>query len=292
MLKAEIEKYLLSCIGVTPRTLKKYRCAFNLFILFFGKLKDLREITDKDTDDFLLFLKEYKNSRTGRLLSASYRYGIISSVKKFFKYLMRNDKILTDPFCNTEYPGVSGKLPFTVLTIEEIEKLLMSGYKLYGLQGRAVIELLYGAGLRAGELCSLRIRDVVFSEEAVYVIDGKGRKDRVVPLVFECVKALREYLSEDKKGEDYVFTKKTGGPFTLSVIGHLIREVTEDAGIKKRVTPHVLRHTYATHLLEGGMDIRYIQLLLGHDYVSTTEIYTHTRDSGLIRVYRETHPRA
>ena len=152
--------------------------------------------------------------------------------------------------------------------------------------------MLYGTDWRVGELCRLEVRDVDVKERPVFVSNGKGRKDRVVPLPAGCAAACRAYLKTRPLKGRYLFSFKTRVPLHISMVERIIRQGAKKVGIKKRVTPHCQRHTYATHLLEGGLDVRNIQELLGHAFVTTTEVYTRASPDALVRAYRAIHPRA
>ena len=298
MMRLEVEQegfiFHQETLDYSKSTLQHYRQALRHFNRYLGGLgkDDLREISSEDAEGFLVYLAGCKNPYTKKALSGSHRYGLISGVKKFFTYLYLSEKLMANPFKSVGYPEVTDRIPFTVLSREEVEALLLSVEKRYGLKGRAMVEMLYGTGLRVGELCRLEVRDVDVKERLVFVRSGKGRKDRVVPLPAGCAGACRAYLKTRPLRGRYLFSFKTRVPLHISTVERIIREGAKEAGIKKRVTPHCLRHTYATHLLEGGLDVRYIQELLGHAFVTTTEVYTRVSPDALVRVYRATHPRA
>jgi len=255
-------------LGCSGSTLNHYGQALRHFSRYLGKLgkDDLREITSEDAHGFLVHLARYKNPHTEKPLSGNHRYGLVSALKKFFTYLYLEEKLLSNPFQSISYPEITDRIPFTVLSREEVEALLEAVEKKYGLKGRTMIEMLYGTGLRVGELCRLEVRDVDVKERLVFVRSGKGGKDRVVPMPKGCASVCRTYLKARPLKGRYLFS------FQSSVPLH--------------------RHTYATHLLEGGLDVRYIQELLGHAFVTTTEVYTRVSPDALVRVYRATHPRA
>jgi len=253
-------------LGCSGSTLNHYGQALRHFSRYLGKLgkDDLREITSEDAHGFLVHLARYKNPHTEKPLSGNHRYGLVSALKKFFTYLYLEEKLLSNPFQSISYPEITDRIPFTVLSREEVEALLEAVEKKYGLKGRTMIEMLYGTGLRVGELCRLEVRDVDVKERLVFVRSGKGGKDRVVPMPKGCASVCRTYLKARPLKGRYLFSFQSSVPLHRITVERIVQQGAKEAGIKKRVTPHCLRHTYATHLLEGGLDVRYIQELLAH----------------------------
>lgn len=222
---------------------------------------------------------------------------IISGVKSFFGFLLLDNYIDSDPTELLEAPKIGFKLP-VVLSLDEIE-LLMSVIDMStkeGQRNRAIIEVLYGCGLRISELTGLKFSDL-YLDEGFIKVEGKGGKQRLVPISHTAIRELKNYMMDRmqanvKKGsEDIIFLSKRGTPISRIMVFHFIKQYAEMAGIKKNISPHTFRHSFATHLLEGGANIRAIQLMLGHEKITTTEIYTHIDREFLRQEIIEHHPR-
>ncbi|MFV0419014.1 MAG: site-specific tyrosine recombinase XerD [Dysgonomonas sp.] len=224
---------------------------------------------------------------------------IISGIKSFFSYLVLDGYMENDPTELLEAPKTGLKLP-TVLSVVEIENL-MSGEIIdistkEGQRNRAILEVLYGCGLRISELTKLRFSDLFFDEGFIKV-EGKGSKQRLVPISHTAINQINNYIyyrkqmSPQKGYEDILFLSNRGTPISRIMVFHFIKAYAEKAGIKKSISPHTFRHSFATHLLEGGANIRAIQLMLGHEKITTTEIYTHMDREYLRQEIIEHHPR-
>lgn len=222
---------------------------------------------------------------------------IISGTKSFFGFLLLDGYITEDPTELLESPKIGLKLP-TVLTLEEIESILsvIDVSTKEGQRNRAIIETLYGCGMRISELTTLKFSDMHLDEGFVRV-EGKGSKQRLVPISHTAIDEINKYLyhrreMKVKKGyEDILFLSNRGTPISRIMVFHFIREYAGKAGIKKTISPHTFRHSFATHLLEGGANIRAIQLMLGHEKITTTELYTHMDREYLRQEILEHHPR-
>lgn len=221
----------------------------------------------------------------------------ISALKGFFNYLLFEGKINSSPLNDIESPKIENKLP-EVLTEDEIKRLI-SSVKIdseFGQRNKAIIEVLYGTGIRVSELTELKISNIFFNENIIKVT-GKGNRERFVPLgkiaSIEIKKYLndREKLKVDSKFSDILFLNRYGRQLTRSMIFKVINDSSKNAGIDKKISPHTLRHSYATHLLKNGADLRTIQLILGHESITTTEIYTHLDTFHLEEVLKKYHPR-
>lgn len=223
---------------------------------------------------------------------------IISGIKSFYRFLLLDDYITTDPTELLESPKIGLKLP-EVLTENEVNNIINSiDLSLpEGQRNRAMLEVLYSCGLRVSELTSLRYSDVHFDEQYIKV-EGKGSKQRLVPISGTAMTEIQNYLSDRnkvviKKGfEDFLFLSRRGTGLSRIMVFHIIKQQTEMAGIRKTVSPHTFRHSFATHLLEGGANLRAIQLMLGHEKITTTEIYTHIDREFLRREILLHHPRS
>ncbi|RHJ90811.1 site-specific tyrosine recombinase XerD [Parabacteroides bouchesdurhonensis] len=223
---------------------------------------------------------------------------IISGVKSFYRFLLLDDYITADPTELLESPKIGLKLP-EVLTVNEINNILdtIDLSLSEGQRNRAMLEVLYSCGLRVSELTSLRYSDVYFDEGFIKV-EGKGSKQRLVPISDTAIQEIRNYLYDRnlitvKKGyEDILFLSRRGTALSRIMVFHIIKQQTEMAGIHKNVSPHTFRHSFATHLLEGGANLRAIQEMLGHEKITTTEIYTHIDREFLRKEILEHHPRS
>ncbi|MBW3519428.1 site-specific tyrosine recombinase XerD [Flavobacterium sp. NKUCC04_CG] len=232
------------------------------------------------------------------VIAANTQSRIISGLKGFFNFLILEKYIEKSPMELIEIPKLGRSLP-EVLSLEEIDLLVhqIDHGTAEGYRNRVIIETLYGCGLRVTELVSLRLSDLFFDEGFVRVI-GKGSKHRFVPIGRETIGFINRYIGEirvhqvvKKESSDIVFLNRRGGQLSRAMIFTLIKRLVLQAAIRKNVSPHTFRHSFATHLLENGADIRAIQLMLGHESITTTEIYTHVNRAHLRKVLSECHPR-
>ena len=222
---------------------------------------------------------------------------IMSGIKSFFHFLIMADYREDDPSELLEGPKIGFKLP-EVLTVEEIDTIIatVDMSKKEGQRNRAILETLYSCGLRVSELCNLKLSELYFDEGFIKV-EGKGSKQRLVPISPRAIKEIKYWLLDRnvgkiKKGfEDYVFLARWGNSISRIMVFHLIKELAEKAGITQNISPHTFRHSFATHLLEGGANLRAIQCMLGHESIATTEIYTHIDRNMLRSEIIEHHPR-
>jgi len=281
-----IERFLLflkSERGVSEHTLRAYRndlAEFTDWLGEFANITDIRIISKRNIRDFLGSLARYGYERS----SISRK---TSSLKSFFKFLLQEDIVKTNPILDIKYPKPKRKIP-SFLSIEEMNELLGENLSK---RDRAIIELIYGTGMRASEICSLNTKDVSFANETVRV-KGKGGKERILPLTRKARDAVRDYLSPSRDKNTPLFLNKFGKRLSQRslqrIVGKYIRTVADIA----HSSPHTLRHTFATHLLDKGCDLRTVQELLGHSSISTTQIYTHITPERLKRTYKQAHPRA
>lgn len=224
---------------------------------------------------------------------------VLSGLKAFFKYLLFETIIANDPTALLEGPKLGRKLPDT-LSFHEIEQLLaaIDLSKAEGQRNRAMLETLYSSGLRVSELVDLKLSHVYFDLGFLRII-GKGNKERLVPIGRDALKFIRIYTEEVrvhvpvKKGnENYVFLNRRGAKLSRVMVFTIIKNLAEEIGLKKSISPHTFRHSFATHLIEGGADLRAVQEMLGHESITTTEIYTHLDREYLRQVIQEFHPRS
>ena len=260
----------------------------------FSQEKNLNElqITKTEVKEFIAVINKER-------ISARSQSRIISGIKAFYKYLILEDYLTVNPTELIESPKIGLKLPDT-LSVSEIDSLI-SAIDLSHPQGernRAILEVLYSCGLRVSELTHLKLSNIRFKEGYVKVV-GKGNKERFAPIGGVAIKFLKIYLNEIrthqdiKKGsEDIVFLNRRGKQLTRVMIFTIIKDLATKIGMKKKISPHTFRHSFATHLIEGGADLRAIQEMLGHESITTTEIYTHLDREFLRESIIQFHPRS
>jgi len=250
------------------------------------------EITQEHLHGFLRWIHDEK-------ISARSQARIISGIRSFYRFLLLEDIVKNDPTQLLDMPRIGRKLPDT-LSVNEINTMIdavdLSSKE--GERNRAILETLYGCGLRVTELINLKISDVYFNEGFVRVT-GKGNKERLVPIGREALRQLGNYihhvriLHKIRKGsEDIIFLNNRGSKLSRVMVFNIIKKYAELAGIRKTISPHTFRHSFATHLVEGGADLRAVQEMLGHASITTTEVYTHLDRHYLRSVIMEFHPRA
>ena len=250
------------------------------------------QITADDLKNFIFWV-----AQLGMLPATQAR--VISGLKAFFKYLLLEDLLPADPSSLLESPRMSRKLPDT-LNILEVNTLIaaIDLSTPEGMRNKAMLEVLYGCGLRVTELCNLKISNLFLDVEFVK-ITGKGNKERLVPIGSEAIKFLKIYLEDVrvhmniKAGkEDFVFLNRRGSSLSRVMIFIIIKNLAKEIGLKKSISPHTFRHSFATHLVEGGADLRAVQEMLGHESITTTEIYTHLDRNYLREAIIQYHPRS
>jgi len=262
---------------------------------YFEAMEEEPKLTDIKASDIKSFISWLNN--LGMLASTQAR--VISGMKAFFTYLMLEEVIQIDPMALIEAPKLSRKLP-DMLNIHEINGLIeaIDASKPEGMRNKAIIEVLYGCGLRVSELTDLKISNLYPQIEFIKVI-GKGNKERLVPIGGVALKLLDIYLNQVrnhmtiKKGnEDFIFLNRFGAKLSRISVFNLVKSLAVATGLKKTISPHTLRHSFATHLIEGGADLRAVQEMLGHSSITTTEIYTHIDRDYLREVITQFHPRS
>ncbi len=285
------KSYLLLEKGLSANSVEAYMDDVNKLVRYFDT--ENLKVTEITLDHLQQFVAQlYDLGINARSVAR-----VLSGVRSFFNYLILDGYIQNDPTELLETPKIGLKLP-VVLSLEEIENLLkkIDVSTKEGQRNRTIIEVLYSCGLRVSELIGLKFSDM-FLDEGFLRIEGKGGKQRLVPISHTAIKEINKYLMdrkqmEVKKGsENYVFLSKRGTPISRIMIFHFIKEYAAKEGIKKNISPHTFRHSFATHLLEGGANIRAIQQMLGHEKITTTEIYTHMDREYLRQEIIEHHPR-
>ena len=279
--------------NLSENTVISYKNDITAFISFLSdyKVSDPSEVT---TDNIASFFKTLKNFGLTNTSSARY----FSSLKGFFLFLQKNNYIVKNPIDKISAPKLSKKLP-AVLNVNEIEQILSKPdvNNNLGLRDKAILELLYACGTRVSELTNLKLSDLFLQDEVIRVF-GKGSKERLIPIGSSAIKWMEEYIKNSRsflmkinKSGNYVFLNSRGTKLSRMGVWKIIDRYVKEADIKKEVHPHTFRHSFATHLLEGGADLRAVQEMLGHADISTTQIYTHIDRDYIKQVHKQFHPR-
>ena len=279
--------------NLSENTVKSYETDLKKILLYFqeNKINDYNDVTAE------LISKFFERQRNEGIDSATVaRY--MSSIKGFWEYLETNKYVEKNPTDKLVSVKKSRKLP-SVLSVEEVDRILNApdNKDLLGLRDKAILELFYSSGLRVSELINLKISDLFFADEVIRVF-GKGSKERVVPIgssamkwIAEYMKSSRPLLEKKNKSENFLFLNKRGTKLSRMWIWKIFSQYSKEAGIKKEIHPHTFRHSFATHLLEGGADLRAVQEMLGHTDISVTQIYTHIDITYIREVVHQYHPR-
>ena len=288
------KNYLLLERGLSKNSIEAYLNDVSKLFQYYEVI-DKKFIASEVTEDllhqFITWLAEL-----GMLPSSQAR--VIAGLKSFFGYLLVEELIEVDPSAELESPKLSRNLP-DVLNVSEINDLIaaIDLSKPEGMRNKAIIEVLYGCGLRVTELIGLRISDLNAAQEYIKVV-GKGNKERIIPIGETALKYIDMYLSQIrvhlsiKKGnEDYIFLNRLGTRLSRIMIFKMIKSLADTIGLDKSISPHTFRHSFATHLIEGGADLRAVQEMLGHSSITTTELYTHMDRDYLKGVITHFHPR-
>lgn len=284
--------YLIVEKGLSKNTIEAYSHGLNRFLNHLrGKgVQEIREVGKFDVRGFLLVLKK-------RNLSAKTIVRNLVAIRTFFRFLIQEGILETNPIEDLESPKVAKTLP-EILTLKEIEQLLeQPNLKTpLGMRDRAMLEILYATGMRVSELTHLPTHQVNL-EGGYVLLYGKGSKERVVPLGSEAMKWVAFYLKESRgmlaKGKEspFLFINRSGKGMSRQGFWKNLKDYARRAGLRKRISPHLLRHSFASHLLERGADLRSVQMMLGHVDISTTQIYTHVTGERLKKIHKQYHPR-
>jgi integrase/recombinase XerD len=278
--------------GLSQNTLSAYGSDLKKYIAFLRKSR-IRTLAKTTKHEIITYLLELKNKG---LAPTSVARSLVS-LKVFYRFLAQENYLAADPTLNLESPKVWSKLPET-LSSQEVETLLAKPdpANLLGLRDKAALELLYATGVRVSELINLKIADVNLEVGYVRCL-GKGKKERIVPLGSFAQESLKNYLDKGRKtllkGKDTqeIFVNRSGRTMTRQGFWKILKKYAKSVGLEKKITPHVLRHSFATHLLERGADLRSVQEMLGHSNISTTQIYTHVDRARLKEIHKKYHPR-
>ena len=284
-------RYLKLERGLSTNTVEGYQCDVEKLVDFIQTENlDWSQVTGDDLHRFVCTLQDLG-------IGARSQARIISGIKSFFGFLKLEKLIENDPSELIESPKLGVKLP-DVLTVDEVDRMVES----FDLsqpedrRNRAIIETLYGCGLRVSELVGLRISELYLTDGYI-IVEGKGEKRRLVPISQNAIREINLYLEDRREldikrgSEDILFLNRRGAKLTRVMVYYIVKRACERCGIRKQVSPHTLRHTFATHLLEGGANLRAIQQMLGHESITTTEIYTHLDRQFLRQEILQYHPR-
>lgn len=279
--------------GLAANTINSYR----LDLKEFRQFLDQQKITELNQVDQLTILNFLKQQQTGGKARNSVTR-MVSTLRHFFQYLVQNEQLTIDPMAEIKAPKKSRPLP-QVLTVAEVDALLAAPDTTdkYGIRDRAILEVMYATGLRVSELVHLKMGELHLEMGLIQTI-GKGNKERIIPIGDVAIEWIDRYLNQSRplllkqRTSPYLFLNAHGSGLSRQSIWQKIQRYVSVAGIQKHVTPHTLRHSFATHILENGADLRIVQELLGHSDISTTQIYTHISKQHLKEVYRKAHPRA
>ncbi len=290
----EYKYYLQSVKMMSPNSISSYINDITNYLNFLNSkymVEDMEEVSSEEIRSYLASLKKKK-------MSSSSMSRNLCSIKSFHRFLMDEQYTKVNVSKEISSPKMEKKLP-TVLSVDEVTKILdkVSGDKPLDKRNQAMLEMIYGTGLRVSELCNIKITDLRFTSKQIRVF-GKGSKERIVPINDFALKKIRTYLIESrpillgmKKDQGFLFLNNHGEVITRVGFFKILKTICIEAGIEKNVSPHTLRHSYATHLLEAGVDIRLIQEMLGHEDIATTQIYTHLSLNKIKEVYGNAHPR-
>lgn len=292
-LLAEFIEYLQLEKNYSQHTIESYKRDILDFFMFMDEqiLEQLSDISYQDARIYLTKLFDHQYTR--KTISRK-----VSSIRSFYNFLLRESVVDANPFAQVSSPKLEKKLPD--FFYEEELAVLFQSIDITtptGRRNKALLELMYATGIRVSECAGLKLSDIDFSS-SVILVSGKGKKERYVPFGHFAHEALHIYINSGRKvfmkntDHPYVFVNQRGGPLTVKGIRYILNQLIEKAGLNKRIHPHMIRHSFATHLLNNGADLRTVQELLGHSSVSATQVYTHVTKDHLKKTYMAHHPRA
>mgnify|MGYP001437686834 FL=1 len=279
--------------NVSTHTMDAYKRDINQYLVYLGDL-DIKNLSDVKSTH----IRDYIRILSDRGMAPASISRIISSIRTYYRFLSSENILDENPVLLINNPKLPKKLP-DVLSEKEISLIInaIQESSQFYQRDKAIIELLYSCGIRVTELCNLEMSNLFIDEDLIRVM-GKGNKERLLPLGIRSKKYLDDYIKHSrnshikKSGSSFVFVSRNGNQLTRAMINIILNKWTQASGLKKSVSPHKLRHSFATHLLEGGADLRFVQALLGHSDISTTQIYTHIDKHYLKEVYKIHHPRS
>ena len=279
--------------NVSTHTMDAYKRDINQYLVYLGDL-DIKNLSDVKSTH----IRDYIRILSDRGMAPASISRIISSIRTYYRFLSSENILDENPVLLINNPKLPKKLP-DILSEKEISLIInaIQESSQFYQRDKAIIELLYSCGIRVTELCNLEMSNLFIDEDLIRVM-GKGNKERLLPLGIRSKKYLDDYIKHSrnshikKSGSSFVFVSRNGNQLTRAMINIILNKWTQASGLKKSVSPHKLRHSFATHLLEGGADLRFVQALLGHSDISTTQIYTHIDKHYLKEVYKIHHPRS
>lgn len=286
----------------SPRTIESYLSNLNIFIKFidryYSRIENVSQITKNVILDYYDYSKELEDNRGRTLCSGSIAHRL-TVLKSFFTYLYFDDYIINNPTANIRHPRVENKLNNKVLSEEEIFKIIDSVKPIQpeNIRNRAIVELLYSTGIRTSELADIKEYDIDLEQLVLTVVKGKGSKTRLVPIGQHASYYLDLYLQKSRKyflknnKNDYLFLNDRGLPFNRKTLNNLMERITRNLELKIKVTCYTFRHSVATHMIQNKVDIRFVQELLGHESIKTTQRYLHLTITDLKKVHSLYHPR-
>ena len=288
----DFKTYLQLELSLSENTVEAYMSDVHK-LKNFTDSKDILDVSNITHENIQEFLADLYDNHLDNHTQAR----ILSGIKKFFSFLELENEIDKNPTNLIENPKLGRKLP-VFLTVEEIENVISSIdlSETEGHRNHAIFETLYSCGLRVSELVNLQISNLYFNDEFIRII-GKGNKERLIPIGETAIKSINLYLGQrnlmnvNKKSEDIVFLNRRGNQLSRVMIFNIVKKLAKTAGIKKNISPHTIRHSFATHLIENGADLRAVQQMLGHESILTTEIYTHLDQSFMQQTILKYHPR-
>jgi len=280
--------------NLSENTIKAYISDLEQYALYLSKYQDIESVNEIEEVHIIKYLQNLKKNKISKTSQARK----LIAIKEFHKYLLKEDLTDIDPSKMVDSVKKEKKIP-TFLSIEEVNKMIDSidTTNDTGVRNKALIEVLYGSGLRVSEAANLKVGDLHLNDKYISII-GKGNKERIVPLGESGVDSLRNYITNSRPNftknsfSNYVFLSYLGKPLSRQSIFKFIKKLASDNNIDKEISPHTLRHSFATHLLDNGVDLRFVQEMLGHEDISTTQIYTHTNRLKLKDLVESVHPLA
>ena len=291
---SDFKMYLNNELGLSKNTLEAYIKDITLYLDYLIKYRDSNDLSEINENDIKSYLKSIGKKLEDKSIARK-----LSSIKAFHKFLFKENNAQSDIAKEFRSPKITKKLP-NVLAIEEVMKLFngIAGERPIDLRNQALFELIYGSGLRISELLAIDLADIHIREKFI-LIHGKGAKERIVPITDTCVNALIKYLEKgrlqlikDNQKALWLFPSINGTRLTRQGFHKFLKELASEQGIEKNISAHTLRHSFATHLLESGIDVRTLQTILGHADISTTQIYTHISNNYAKDTFKKIHPRS
>ncbi len=292
----EFQDYLRVERGLTSNSVNAYIADLNKLVDYLNS-NDYKDVKPEDVK--LSHLKGMMQWISEKGISPRTQARIISGIKSFYKFLLIEEKLDKDPTALLVTPKLGRKLP-EVISIEEIDAIInhVDTKRPEGQRNKAILEILYSCGLRVSEAINLKISNLAF-ESGFIKIEGKGKKERLIPISTKAIKEINLYLSEyrrllavDPEHEDILFLNRRGSKLSRVMIFTIVKNTIKDMGFKKNISPHTFRHSFATHLIDGGANLRAVQEMLGHESIITTEIYTHLDKEYLKDTVNQFHPRS